>query len=64
MKPETNQHNRKKRRRNAVQDAAASSMRGSELMAVAMAGDTGPGGLAPWPSLRTIFSTLWASAAM
>ena len=64
MKLETNLDNPKKRRRNAVQGAAASGMMGSELMAVATAGDTGPGGPTPWPSLRTVFSMLWASAAM
>ena len=64
VRPVTNQLSQKKRHDRAAQYAPASAMACSELMAVTLAGDAGPPGPTPWPSLRTIFSTWWASAAM
>ena len=64
MRPEANQLIEEKHRAGAAQYAAATAMAYPVSATVPAAGDAVPRGPTPWPSLRTIFSTLWASAAM
>ena len=58
-----NQCIRKKRNDDASELIVASAMAYSAPARVPASGDAGPGGPMPRPSLRTIFFTLWASAA-
>ena len=53
-----------KHRGGAVEFISASAMAYSAPATVPESGVAGPGDLTPRPSLRTIFFTLWASAAM
>ena len=59
-----NQFIRKKRNGDVVEFISASAMAYSALATVPASGDAGPDGPTPRPSLRTIFFTLWASAAI
>ena len=64
VRPDTNQLTQNKYRGGAERYDAASVMAYSASATIPAAGDAGPGGPTPRPSLPTIFGTLWSSADM